>query len=162
MCGKPVHTLEQRCPTCQADLSLITEYVKDLQTGIDLADQHTKAGRLGEAVWTYLEVLEIDPDNAVARKQVGRVATAVRQFDNASPGRRWKRGLTQRSFLARWISGLDEEGGWGWLFWVFLIVLAVVLGYFLGQYAGPPPQPAKAASVTPSTLPPASCVSQIG
>src|SRR5215207_7099955 len=93
MCSKPVQPREERCPTCQADLSLIAEYVKDLQTGLDLAQEHIKAGRLGEAVWTYLEVLEIDPDNAVARKQVGRVATAVRQFDNAAPSRRWMRGL---------------------------------------------------------------------
>ena len=51
----------------------------------------TKAGELGQAVWAYLEVLEVDPDNAAARKQVSQVATAVRQFDLTAPGRKWLR-----------------------------------------------------------------------
>ncbi len=49
----------------------------------------TKAGELGRAVWAYLEILEVDPDNAAAKKQVGQVAAAVRQFDVTAPGRAW-------------------------------------------------------------------------
>ena len=71
------------------DLSLLVDYVTNLQDGLSRAEALTRAGELGEAVWAYLEVLEVDPDNATARRQVGKVATAVRQFDQTAPGRRW-------------------------------------------------------------------------
>src|SRR6516225_5191593 len=88
-CTKPLRELARRCPTCQADLELLVDYVGHLQGGLERAENLTRAGELGEAVWAYLAVLEVDPDNAPARRQVGQVATAVRQFDRAAPGRRW-------------------------------------------------------------------------
>jgi hypothetical protein len=72
-----------------ADLDLLVDYVSHLQGGLERADNLTRAGELGQAVWAYLEVLEVDPDNPTARRQVGQVATAVRQFDRSAPGRRW-------------------------------------------------------------------------
>ena len=60
----------------------LVDYTDHLQTGLERAESFTRAGKLGDAVWEYLQVLEVDPDNATARRQVGQVATAVRQFDN--------------------------------------------------------------------------------
>jgi hypothetical protein len=85
--------LSRQCPTCRADLDLLVQYVQGLQSSLYRAQELTRMGELGPAVWVYLEVLEVDPDNPVARKQVGQVATAVRQFDRTAPGRRWAQGL---------------------------------------------------------------------
>src|SRR5919107_1426650 len=92
-CKKRTQGLLRKCQTCQTDLSLLVDYVGHLQDGLVRAEVMTRTGELGEAVWAYLEVLEVDPDNATARRQVGRVVTAVRQFDNASPSRRWLKRL---------------------------------------------------------------------
>src|SRR5262249_36230041 len=85
-CNKPLRELVRRCPSCQADLDLLVDYVSHLQGGLERAENLTRAGELGQAVWAYLEVLEVDPDNAPAKRQVGQVAAAVRQFDSLSPG----------------------------------------------------------------------------
>src|SRR5438309_2848881 len=96
-CGKKLATLERQCPRCRTDLSLLVDYVEGLQDGLARADALTRAGELGEAVWSYLAILEIDPDNATARRQVGQVATAVRQFDRSMPGRRWLKRLQRQA-----------------------------------------------------------------
>jgi hypothetical protein len=124
-------------------LDLLVEYVSQLQSGLERAESLTRAGELDEAVWAYLAVLEVDPDNVAARRQVGRVATAVRQFDRTAPGRRW---------LAR-VRGEDPDEGlvaqaarWLWLALVLvLIAVAFVLGVAWGSHeddggtAPPPP-----------------------
>jgi hypothetical protein len=127
-----------------ADLDLLVEYVNHLQTGLDDADRLTRAGELGGAVWAYLAVLEVDPDNAQARRQIGQVATAVRQFDHAAPGRRW---------LSRLGHGLRADGeawpGIGWLRIVLaalLLAAAFALGYAVRGLSGAeqtPPGPDK-------------------
>src|SRR5258708_10571803 len=88
-CTKPLRELVRRCPTCQADLDLLVDYVSHLQGGLQRAENLTRAGELGQAVWAYLEILEVDPDNGPAKRQVSQVATAVRQFDTTAPRRRW-------------------------------------------------------------------------
>jgi hypothetical protein len=149
MCKKTVAGLDRRCRTCQTDLSLLVDYVEGLDVGLARAEAHTRAGHLGDAVWAYLEVLEVDPDNATARRQVGQVGAAVRQFDRAAPGRRWRRRLQKqtrfRRLVAAWHSG---EGPPGWLLGlagVVLVAAALVLGYFLGYSQGahhaPAPEP---------------------
>src|SRR5438128_759978 len=80
-CKKQLRELVRRCPTCQADLDLLVDYVSHLNGGLERAENLTRAGELGQAFWAYLEVLEVDPDNTPAKKQVGQVVTAVRQFD---------------------------------------------------------------------------------
>jgi hypothetical protein len=92
-CNKKLVELSRRCPSCMADLDLLVDYVGHLQGGLERAENLTRAGELGQAVWAYLEVLEVDPDNVPARRQVGQVATAVRQFDRSAPGRRWLTGM---------------------------------------------------------------------
>src|SRR6266480_4387925 len=92
-CTKPLRDFTRRCPSCQADLDLLVDYVSHLQGGLQRAENLVKAGEFGQAIWAYLEVLEVDPDNPVARKQIGMVVTAVRQFDTVMPGRRWAAGL---------------------------------------------------------------------
>src|SRR5206468_6573911 len=89
LCKKKVPPLEPECPSCHANLSLLADYVGHLAGGLDRAEALTRAGLLDEAVTAYLEVLEVDPDNAIARRQVGRVVAAVRQFDNVARSRRW-------------------------------------------------------------------------
>lgn len=84
MCSKELVHLSRRCPTCKADLDLLVDYTSYLQGGIERAENLTRGGDLGEAIWAYLEVLQIDPDNPEARKQVGKVTTAVRQFDQST------------------------------------------------------------------------------
>src|SRR3982074_2204748 len=88
-CSKTLVELTPRCPTCQADLGLLLDYVSHLEGGLERAENLTRSGELGQAVWAYLEILEVDPDNTAAKKQVAQVATAVRQFDLAAPGRKW-------------------------------------------------------------------------
>jgi hypothetical protein len=106
-CNKPLLELTRQCPSCRADLDLLVEYVSGLTGNLYRAEQLTRAGELNAAVWAYLEVLEVDPDNPVAKRQVGQVATAVRQFDRTAPGRRWAQGLppldSEPSPLVTWL-----------------------------------------------------------
>jgi hypothetical protein len=92
-CNKPLATLVRRCPTCQADLDLLVDFAGQLQRGIEKADALARSGDLPKSIWAYLEVLEADPDNPTARRQVAQVVTAIRQFDLSSPERRRAAGL---------------------------------------------------------------------
>ena len=130
---------------CKTDVSLLVDYVENLRDGLKRAEQLTKKGELGDAVWEYLEVLEVDPDNAMARRQVGKVSTAVRQFDQTAPGRRWQKKLQRqtawRRMMANWSS--DGDGG-AWLnsaFWFIMVILALVIGFFIGQWTTKLPGP---------------------
>ena len=67
-------------------------------------------GELGDAVWKYLEVLEVDPDNAVARRQVGRVATAVRQFDEKAPAAAGSRRSRSRTAGGASLANVQSDG----------------------------------------------------
>jgi hypothetical protein len=134
-CGKKLATLERECPRCRTDLSLLVDYVDHLQDGLSRAEALTRAGKLGEAVWAYLGVLEVDPDNATARGQVGQVVTAVRQFDEATPGRRWLRKVRRQARFRAWVQSLGGEEGASWFgtaIWVLVVLGALVLGYTLG------------------------------
>lgn len=139
MCKKKLTTATslKECPSCRCDVSLLVDYVQHLREGLVQAEAFTRAGELGEAVWAYLEVLELDPDNAAARRQVGKVVTAVRQFDQTAPGRRFLKRIQKQTRFRRWISRLNEEGDLSsWINgvgWFVLIVAALILGFVLGQ-----------------------------
>jgi hypothetical protein len=126
-CTKPLRELARRCPSCQADLDLLVDYVSHLQGGLERAENLTRSGELGQAIWAYLEVLETDPDNPAARRQIGQVVTAVRQFDAVTPGRRWANNLpplpTTRRFPA-WLR-------WGMI--AAVVALAFAVGVIVGQ-----------------------------
>lgn len=143
MCKKALRGLEKECGSCRTDVSLLVDYVFNLQDGLTRAEFLTRAGELDQAVWTYLEVLETDPDNQVARKQVGKVATAVRQFDMTAQGRRWARGLQKRGRFRRWLSSFTEEGEMAGcmvnVFWLVLVICSLFLGYALGRQSMAPP-----------------------
>jgi hypothetical protein len=121
-CSKPLMSLARQCPSCRADLDLLVDYVTGLQDNLVRAEQLTRAGELGQAMWAYLEVLEVDPDNTAARHQVSQIATAVRQFDRTAPGRRWGSGLP-----------VAEDRGAAWL-WIktLAIAMVVVFAFSLG------------------------------
>lgn len=123
-CSKPLREFSRRCPSCQADLDLLVDFVSNLQGGLERADIFTREGELGKAFWAYLEVLEADPDNQVARRQIGQVVTAVRQFDRVSPGRRWLNGADSSGFFQPWLM-LALSG--------VLVFLAFTVGFFLGH-----------------------------
>src|SRR5258707_5165271 len=109
VCKKRLNGLEKECSKCRADVSLLVDYVENLQEGLVRANALAKQGELGEAVWAYLEVLEVDPENAAARRQVGQVVAAVRQFDRAAPGRRWLEKLRKREQFRRWLEGWSAK-----------------------------------------------------
>lgn len=128
-CNKPLRELVRKCPTCQADLDLLVDYVSHLAGGLQRADNLARAGELGEAVWAYLEVLETDPDNATARKQVGRVVTAVRKFDLSTPARRVALGMPPREATGIWkhLPAYDSM-----LAGAVLVLIGVVVGLLIG------------------------------
>lgn len=137
MCKKALADAIRHCPRCHTDLSLLVDYVEHQQEGVARAEQLTRSGQLGEAVWAYLDVLEVDPENAEARRQVGRIVTAVRQFDGAAPGRRWLERLRKRERFQRWLAGAGENN-WlkislGALILALLLAAAFVAGYHSGS-----------------------------
>jgi hypothetical protein len=139
MCRELLPDNTRKCRKCQTDLSLLADYVSHLQEGLVQAEAMTKSGHLDGAVWAYLAVLEVDPDNATARRQVGKVATAVRQFDRTAPGRRWLRALQKETWFQRWrLSWGEGEGSgvWGWVFLFLLYFGSVVTAYYWGVQAG--------------------------
>ena len=123
MCKKALDTDTARCPRCRADLTLLVQFMSNLEEHLTKADAALKAGELGDAVWAYLNVLETDPDHAVAKSHVSKVATAVRQFDEA------KRGGMRHMFLI----GVGAA-----LIGVLLLGSAFGLGYVMGE--GKPPE----------------------
>jgi hypothetical protein len=147
MCKKTVAESASECPRCRADLTILVDYVSHLQDGLERAEALTRQGELGEAVWAYLEVLEVDPDNARARQQVGQVATAVRQFDHAAIGRRWLQRLQRQTRFRRFLAFWQEEAStWNWVAVVtvvLLMFLAALAGFGLGRLAGPQQLPAE-------------------
>ncbi len=141
MCKKALPGLEPRCRSCQADVSLLVEYVKGLDGGLARAEALARAGELGEAVWAYLEVLEVDPENATARRQVGQVAAAVRQFDRAAPGRRWQGRILRQARFRRWLAAWQRQEGMlpTWMVGALCALMAgaaLFVGYGFGYYQG--------------------------
>jgi hypothetical protein len=136
MCKKSVRLTSRECPTCRTDLSLLVEYVDHLEDGLARAESLTRAGELGEAVWAYLAVLEVDPDNAEAKRQVGQVAAAVRQFDRIAVGRRWLDKLQRRARFRHWAEswGQSAQGplGVALVAGILLLVVALGVGWLLG------------------------------
>lgn len=137
MCKKTVPAQSRSCPRCTTDLALLTDFVGNLQDGLAKADALTRQGRLGPAVWAYLEVLEVDPENPTARGQVGQVVTAVRQFDTAAPGRRWLERLRRNARFRQWLDTWNQQAQIRAAVTaiVGLIVLAgtFVVGYLFGR-----------------------------
>lgn len=137
MCRRALRGDEKECANCKADVSLLVAYVDNLRQGLVQAETLTRQGELGEAVWAYLAVLEVDPDNATARRQVGKVVTAVRMFDQTAPGRRWLKRLQKQTTLTRWLASMQEGEGLsivGWAFWSLFIFVVLVIGYIAGYF----------------------------
>lgn len=137
MCREVLPEDASSCRKCKTDLTLLTKYISNLRTGLSHAEAMTRAGELGEAVWAYLAVLEVDPDNVAARRQVGKVATAVRQFDETAPGRRWARAVHRQNRFRRWLARWQdsEQAGFLSLALMFLLFLAIALGSYTFGYA---------------------------
>lgn len=143
MCKKTVRPISGReCPTCRTDLSLLVDYVDHVEEGLARADALTREGELGEAVWAYLAVLETDPDNPTARRQVGQVAAAVRQFDRIAVGRRMMDRLRRRARFRQWAEGWTDEGrgsmGAVLVVAALAVVAAFIFGVLLGLQSVPP------------------------
>src|SRR5947208_6653954 len=134
MCRELLSDDARQCRKCETDLTLLADYVSHLREGPSQAEACTRAGELGDAVWAYLAVLEVDPDNATARRQVGKVVTAVRQFDDTAAGRRWARAIRKQGRLRRWLSHwqVGEGGAWGWVVLFLLYFGSVCLAFCCG------------------------------
>jgi hypothetical protein len=117
LCKKKLAAPERECPSCHADLSLMVGYVVNLAGGLARAEQMVRDGHLAEAVYAYLEVLDVDPENAEARRQVGHVAAAVRHFDS--------RPLPRRGGGETWGPGI----------WTLIVLAAGLLGFAAGMQA---------------------------
>jgi hypothetical protein len=143
MCKKSVRLDSRECPTCRTDLSLLVEYVDHLEDGLAKAEQLTRAGQLGEAMWAYLSVLEVDPDNAEARRQVGQVAAAVRQFDRIAIGRRWLDKIRRRARFRHWAESWGGGlSGWWWLLvGITLFLVGILVGIYSAHMIAPLPLP---------------------
>jgi hypothetical protein len=136
MCKKPVPDIARHCPRCSTDLSLLTDFIGNLRTSLDKAQALTRDGRLGDAVWAYLEVLEVDPENLTAREQVGRVVTAVRQFDRAAPGQRWLERLRRQARFRRWLETWQQRRPLRLAAYILAAVLALAGAFAVGYYCG--------------------------
>jgi hypothetical protein len=141
MCREMLSDNARQCRKCQTDLSLLSDYTSHLRDGLSRAETSTRAGELGDAVWAYLAVLEVDPDNATARRQVGKVVTAVRQFDHTAPGRRWAKAVHKEGRYRRWLASMEEGESnlSGILSWVVLFLIffgGVAAAYYLGYSNG--------------------------
>jgi hypothetical protein len=90
-------------------------------------------------LWWLKDSVEVDPDKVVARRQVGRVATAVREFDRAAPGRRWLKRLGRAARFRHWFYrhlGLSTESHPVLLVDIaVLLVVVFLLGFLLGWLA---------------------------
>jgi hypothetical protein len=118
MCRKDLPRAANPCPRCRGDLTLLVDYMSNLDEHLGKAEAAMKAGELGDAVWAYLNVLETDPEHAVARRHVSKVATAVRQFDEAK---------RTRQTTLRWSgAGLAVAT-------LFVLGLVFYLGYYYGS-----------------------------
>lgn len=135
-CNKPLREMVRRCPSCQADLDLLVDYVSHLSGGLQRAENLAKAGELGQAVWAYLEVLETDPDNGPARTQIGRVVTAVRTFDLSTPARRVAIGLPAHEAKGIWQHLPSTEK---LLAGAIVLLLGFILGLMVGMVMPKPP-----------------------
>lgn len=142
MCREMLPDNARQCRKCQTDLALLSDYTSHLRVGLTQAEAATRAGELGEAVWAYLAVLEVDPDNSTARRQVGRVVTAVRQFDaRSTPDRKWARKVHKEGRFRRFMASVEEgESSFSSIFTLVLLALifaaGVVAAYFLGYHNG--------------------------
>jgi hypothetical protein len=155
MCKKGVREDNRECPTCRTDLGLLVDYLSDLDGTLDKADDLTRRGELGQAVWAYLEVLEVDPDNPEAKRQIGQVATAVRQFDEVSEGRRWAHRIRKQAKIRKLKEDIIDVTPRGWAILAGgLILMGVMLlvGFGWGfQAAMSAPSTPTAPETPPST-----------
>ncbi len=139
-CNREFTELPKECPACKTDLTLLVDHTQQLTLGLGKAEEWTRSGELAKATWAYLAVLEVDPNNPKARKQISRIATAVRQFDTTSPKKRWSLAL-----------GTEKNRSWiGWLLVAVLVLLlpvAFAAGFYFGGQeggdGGDPPPPIK-------------------
>jgi hypothetical protein len=59
LCKKPIKTLVRECPTCRTDLSLLADFMTQVEAGLRRAEEHARAGRLGDAMWAAAVVLAL-------------------------------------------------------------------------------------------------------
>lgn len=134
MCKKQLPRVEKECSTCRADLSLLVDLIYHVSHGLERADELARSGQLSEAVWAYLEVLEVDPENGEAKQKVGRVVSAVRHFDRMA-SRQWMKKMRRQERFRRMLTSHEdrEVKGWTNLIWVLLVIAAFTAGWFFGK-----------------------------
>ncbi len=131
MCKNSVDAVEAHCPRCQADLSLLCSFRDCVGEGLARADACLRNGALDGAVWAYLDVLEVDPDNPVARQQVAQVVTTIRHFDRVAPSRRWLKRIHRKERNARWVEIAQKV-----LACIALLAAIGGVAYYFGYQAG--------------------------
>jgi hypothetical protein len=66
----------------------LADFVTDLKTLLDKADNHRRAGEIALAVQRYFDVLEVDPTNAEARAALSPFLRAMRSADSVAGSQR--------------------------------------------------------------------------
>jgi hypothetical protein len=112
MCKTELPAPTPRCPRCQTDLSLLADFVTDLKTLLDKADAHRRGGEIALAVQAYLNVLEVDPSNSVARDTVGPALIAARTIERMSQPRERLIRVSQVMMLFAVVAGAFLVGYW--------------------------------------------------
>jgi hypothetical protein len=126
--------MARECPSCRTDLSLLVDFHENQDDSLKRAEERTKDGDLGEAIWAYLEVLEVDPDNPTARKQVGRVVRAIRQFDQIAY-KRWRQRQRGQARARPWLDDMPFSFTWLRITMAILLLAAVLfLGFRWGYH----------------------------
>ncbi|MFO0969546.1 MAG: hypothetical protein U0793_28645 [Gemmataceae bacterium] len=143
MCNKPLQELVRKCPTCQADLDLLVDYASFLSGGLQRAENLARSGDLSQAVWAYLEVLDVDPDNPAARRQITQIVRAVRHFDEQSATRCMAQPSANGAADKKALNPLFVRSLFLSLVVCIIFAIGFILGFTLAGGAGPTPDAPK-------------------
>lgn len=115
MCKAELAESATRCNRCQADVSLLSQFISGTSASLARADEHRRRGELAAAVQGYFDVLDVDPANVEARAALGPILRAIPS-------------------LNRLKNNLPISVGWLVLCGVAIFVAGIALGIWIARY----------------------------